>query len=27
MYALKIEDLYDAQDNAAGTKVILNIPV
>ena len=27
MYALKIEDLYDAQNNAAGTKVILNIPL
>ncbi|MEZ4796812.1 MAG: tetratricopeptide repeat protein [Flavobacteriaceae bacterium] len=27
MYDLKIEDLFDAQNNAAGTKVILNIPV
>lgn len=27
MYDLKIEDLFDKQNNAAGTKVILNIPV
>lgn len=27
MYDLKIEDLFDKQNNVAGTKVILNIPV
>jgi tetratricopeptide (TPR) repeat protein len=27
MYNLKIEDLFDKQNNATGTKVILNIPV
>jgi sensor histidine kinase YesM len=27
MYNLKIEDLYDAEKNASGTKVILKIPV
>jgi len=27
MYDLKIEDLFDTQNNALGTKVVLNIPV
>lgn len=27
MYDLKIEDLFDSQNNAAGTKVVLNIPL
>jgi len=27
LYDLKIEDLFDSQNNATGTKVILNIPV
>jgi len=27
MYDLKIEDLFDHQNKASGTKVILNIPI